>query len=164
VDAGHDAGHVVEVDAGKPKDEDAGHDAGSCALPSGTYTYVFTDVTANCDNTLATYMVGPVPLGSVDLGTLLPSFCDAAGDTSVVSAATDSSNGCSASATITCSDPVPATLPDGGSDPLTIVSVSTIASNATATVLTGTLSLTTTDEVSKASCTQTYTWKATTTE
>lgn len=152
-DAGEDAHKVTEVDAGV--------DAGSCTLPTGTYTYVFTSMVDTCDNVLASYMVGPVPSGSVTIEQLVPAFCNAAGDTPVVSDNTETANGCSTSVTTTCSDPaVPP--PDGGSDPLKNTSVVTMTSNAAGTVLTGTLSLTQTDEITPTvRCTQTYTFVAT---
>lgn len=156
-DAGHDTGM---------KAEDAGHDSAPptpCTLPvtAVTYTYVFTNVTVNCDNTLASYPVGPLNPGAFDLETLVPGFCATAAGVSTVTGLTESADGCMVSATTTCSDPVPATLPDGGVDPLTDVSVVKLTSNTGGTVLDGTLSLTTTDEVTKATCTQTYTFVAT---
>jgi hypothetical protein len=164
VDSGHDVGH----DAGKVVVEDAGHDAAlpppvPCTLPvtAVTYTYVFTNVTVNCDNTLASYPVGPLNPGAFNLATLVPGFCATAAGVSTVTGLTESADGCAVSATTTCSDPVPATLPDGGADPLTDVSVVKLTSNTGGTVLDGTLALTTTDEVTKATCTQTYTFVAT---
>jgi hypothetical protein len=167
VDAGHDSGHEVTVDAGHDAAKvvaDTGVDAGPCTLPStaATFTYTFTNVTTTCDNTLASYSVGPLNAGAYALSTLVPSFCAKAGDVATVSDSVVAADDCEVSETVTCSDPVPATLPDGGTDPLTDVSVVKLTSNLTGTDLTGTLSLTTTDEVTKATCTQTYTFKATT--
>jgi len=163
--SGSGSGSSSGSGSGSSHSEDAGHDAApppptTCTLPNGTYAYTFTAVTGiQCDNTLLTYSVGPAPLGSIDLGSLLPGFCHELGDMAVETTV-GASNSCSASATYTCSDPVPTTPVDGGAEPLKLVTASTISSNANATELTGTISLTETDEVNGTSCTETYTFTA----
>lgn len=184
VDAGKDVS--VGVDAGPPIHHDSGRDVvvadvvstadavadvgvdatpAACSLPSAvvTYTYVFTSVTTDCDNTIASYPDGPLNPGAYNLKTLVPSFCDWADHNApVLNDVSEAGNGCNTSVTTTCSDPLNV---DGGTgtDPVNVVSVVTMSSNADGSVLTGTLSLTTTDELDATmTCTQKYTFTATT--
>lgn len=159
-----DAAKDVKDDVVVVVKKDAGEDTGptACQPPSGTYTYTFTTVSGViCDNTLASYTVGPVSLGSLDLAGLLPGICNVGVGSGVISNSTAAANGCSASQTFTCSDPL--TGVDAGGDPESYVSITTISSNAADTKLTGTLSLTQTDETTSAHCTETYTFTADTT-
>jgi hypothetical protein len=165
-----DSGSSSGSGSGSSTVVDAGHDVAAppppkpCAGPNGCYTFAFKAVTTDPCGFLVPPGIGfssPFTTAGNDLLSVNPQFCATTGDVGVESMSSETADSCSASATWTCSDAVPATIPDGGTDPATYVAVSTVTSNTDGTLLTGTLTLTETDEVNKGSCSEKMTFTAT---